>query len=152
MPRKRRVTKLRARRLIWDDVSISTRLDFWTGWRPPVREQEHNRGPWLTWEEFFDDWLQVREDALTEWEAHRAEMLTHAQAAVADRAAKLKEAEGEGECWVDLATVLYENAVEHLAEREAQELPFAEIQYQRALQGLPLGYEEEAALSAEDEA
>ncbi len=146
MPRKRRTTKRRARYVTWSDIGICERLDFFHSWAPPPDGHSH----WETWDEFLEDWSMVRENALEDWRAQRGEMLAYSKAEAARRKAEL-EAQHE-ECWIDLYTNLYDHALERVAEEEAaQGPPFAEIQYQRALQGLPVGREEEEVeLSAED--
>lgn len=149
MPRKRRLTKLRERRLRWSDVTIREQLDFlFVGWSPPKHGSEPGcwltgsgryECPWRTWDEYLTDWQLVREDALEYWEGHHADHLAHARAEVAKREAKLREeeAQGEAECWLSLYQNLYEDALEGLAREETRELPFAEIEYQRALKGQP---------------
>jgi hypothetical protein len=123
MPRKRRVAKLVHRQRTWDDVDVGQMLDFWGGWHPPEFEWEGRRGPWRTWEDYLNDWAAVRSDALPEWEAKQAELIAHGRTEVARRAA-LVEQDGD-----DHYRQLLADAEEQLAERELEDLPFAEEIY-----------------------
>jgi hypothetical protein len=135
MPRKRRIAKLRAHELRWSDVGPSEMLAFFSGWRPPDNDFDRSRSPWQTWKEYLDDWAQVREDALPQWEELRAEQLAQARATVASRAAELVRADTDS--GRELCERLHAEAEDSLAELERKELPFAELAYQRALKGLP---------------
>jgi hypothetical protein len=145
MPRKRRRTKLQARRPTWRDVTPREMLDFWGGWSPPTRElprlelltQHRIECDWNTWDDYLGHWAEVREDGLEDWKERRAFHLAHGRAEVARREAEKVKAQDEAEHWQRHAQELYEQAVERLAAEERKTLPFAEIQYQRAVKGLP---------------
>jgi hypothetical protein len=85
-----------------------------------------------SWEEFLDTWVQVRDEALLEWQTRKAELLGHARAEVARRQAEVREAPaGERADYGDLL----EHAEERLAEEEAEAWPFAEHVLRRVQAG-----------------
>jgi hypothetical protein len=142
MPRKRQRQKVAHRAVRWDDLFLTEMMDFWWGWHPPRDEVERQRSMAHTgalglrsWEEFLETWLQVQDEALLEWQTHKAELLAHSRAEVARRQAEIREATLADRA--DYLDDLLEHTEEGLAEEEAEEWPFAEIVLRRVQAGEP---------------